>query len=418
MATRWMRNCAVGASALLLAGLATTAIGAAAGATPKNSPIVIGYITSITGNASSTFADGPGGAQARVDLQNAHGGVNGHPLKLVVEDDQSSVSTDLTAAQDLVANKHAMVVVNYSPYAFGSIRYLNQQGIPVVGSGFDGPEWGEEPYTNMFTWALPSESPVQGKLYTYTTLGKFLHEIGVTRYAGLGYGISPSSKASIYAAMTSASKFGIKQCYLNNSVPFGGVDFTADALQIKNAGCNGVTGSFVDNSDIALSAAVKQAGIDAKQVYFTGYDEDVLSSPSTRAAFDGSYAQATVDFNPPNKATQAMVATLKKYDPSYKGGIPDFGLLGSYISTDLAIKGLQLAGKNPTPASFISHLRKLGSYDAGGILPSPVTFKGFGTPAMFPKTSCTYYEQLQGDHFVTFSGKPVCGTRITYTTPS
>ncbi|HLG67314.1 MAG TPA: ABC transporter substrate-binding protein, partial [Acidimicrobiales bacterium] len=107
MATRWMRNCAVGASALLLAGLATTAIGAAAGATPKNSPIVIGYITSITGNASSTFADGPGGAQARVDLQNAHGGVNGHPLKLVVEDDQSSVSTDLTAAQDLVANKHA-----------------------------------------------------------------------------------------------------------------------------------------------------------------------------------------------------------------------------------------------------------------------------------------------------------------------
>ena len=234
--------------------------------------------------ASSTFADGTGGAQARIDLQNAKGGIDGHPLKLVAEDDQSSPASDNTAAEDLVTNKHAMVVINYSPFAFGSDKFLQQQGIPVVGSAFDGPEWGEQPNSNMFSWAAVDSTPFGGQYYTYTTTGKFLKDIGVTKYAGLGYGISPSSQASIYAAIAAAEKFGIKQCYLNQSVPFGGVDFTADVLQIKAGDCNGVTGSFVDNSDLALSGAVKQGGVTAKQLYFTGYDQDVLSSASTRAA--------------------------------------------------------------------------------------------------------------------------------------
>ena len=411
------RSGAVFGMACMAAATCLTVLGGPpAGAAAGKSPIVIGYITSETGVASSNFSDGPGGAQARIDLQNAHGGVNGHPLKLVVEDDQSGVSSNQTAAEDLVSNKKAMVVIQYSALGFGSARYLQQQGIPVVGSAFDGPEWGQQPYSNMFSWAAVS-TPFNGVYYTSDGLGKFLHAIGVTKYAGLGYGISPSSKDSIYAAMTSAAKYGIKQCYLNQSVPFGGSDFTADVLQIKSAGCNGVTGSFVDNSDLALSGAVKQGGIAAKQVYFTGYDENILSTAATRAAFEGSYAQSAVNFSPPGPAAKAMQATLKKYDPSYGGGIPDFGLFGSYISADLAIKGLQLAGKNPTSASFISHLRKLGSYNAGGILPSSVSFQHFGTVAMIPKTSCAYFEQLRGDHFVPYSGKAVCGKRISYNVP-
>ena len=164
---------------------------------------------------------------------------------------------------------------------------------------------------------------------------------------------------------------------------------------------------------MALANAVNHAGIKAKQLYFTGYDEDILGSASARAAFDGAYVSNLVNFTPPNKGTQGMLDTLKKYDPTYKGGIPDFGLYGSYLSADLAIRGLQAAGANPTGASFISGLRKVSSYNAGGILPAPVTFKGFATAAMFPKTACDYFEQLQGDKFVTVTGKPICGTRIT-----
>ena len=397
----------------MVASASLTVVGTEAASAAK-APIVIGYITSETGVASSTFADGPGGAQARIDAQNAKGGVNGHKLKLVTEDDQSSPAQDQTAAQDLVQNKGAMVVINYSAFAFASAKYLQQQGIPVVGSAFDGPEWATQPNTNMFSFAVPASSPINGKYYTYAYTGKFLHSLGVTKYAGLGYGISQSSQNSIIAAFASAKAYGITQCYLNQSVPFGGVDFTADVLQIKSAGCNGVTGSFVDASDVALAGAIKHAGIKAKQLYFTGYDENILKSPSAAASFDGSYVSTGVNLTTPNKATQGMINTLKKYDSSYSGGLPDFGLLGSYLSADLAIKGLSVAGKNPTSASFISNLRKVGKYNAGGILPSSVTFKNFGTVGMFPKTACSFYAQLKNDKFTIYKNKPVCGTRISY----
>jgi len=397
----------------LVASGSLAVIGSQAASAAK-SPIVIGYITDQTGVASSTFVDGPGGAQARIDAQNAAGGVDGHKLKLVSEDGQSSPAQNLTAAQDLVENKGALLVIDYSSFAFASSKYLQAQGVPVVGGAFDGPEWAQQPNSNMFTFSLPLESPINGQYYTYGYTGKFLHDIGVTKYAGLGYGISPSSQNSITAAFASGKPYGITQCYLNQSVPFGGVDFTADTLQIKSAGCNGVTGSFVDSSDVALAGAVKHGGVNAKQLYFTGYDEDILTNASAAASFDGAYVAALINFTTPNTATAAMLATLKKYDTGYSGGIPDFGLYGSYLSADLAITGLQVAGSNPTRSSFITNLRKVSSYNAGGILPYPVTFQHFGTVGMFPKTACEYYPQLKGDKFVIYTGKAICGSRIAF----
>ncbi|HUZ09672.1 MAG TPA: ABC transporter substrate-binding protein, partial [Acidimicrobiales bacterium] len=95
---------------LLLASCGSSGSPSSSGGASK-STITIGYVTDLTGVASSTFADGAGGARARVDLQNAQGGVNGHKLKLVVEDDQSSPTVNKTASQDLVQNKGAFGVI-------------------------------------------------------------------------------------------------------------------------------------------------------------------------------------------------------------------------------------------------------------------------------------------------------------------
>ncbi len=292
----------------------------------------------------------------------------------------------------------------------------------MTGGGFDGPEWAEEPNTNMFSAAAPVNADIQGKYYNYTTDALFLKSIGANKVAGLAYGISESSQASIRAQFATNADVGLQQCYTNYSVPFGGVDFTADVLQIKSAGCNAVVGSFVDASDIALSGAVKNAVIDAKQLYYTGYDQDVLSSPSTISAFDGSYiADGGIFWEKPNAAAQTMINALKKYDPGYKGGIPDLGITGSWEYTDLMIFGLEHAGKNPTQASFISNLRKVGSYTAGGLLPAPgVTFEHFGTVGMLPKSACTGFVQLKGNNFVQvdngklFCGKLFCGKLVSY----
>lgn len=99
-----------GAIALLV-----TSFSGVSAAASNRSTIVIGYITDLTGVASSTFADGAGGAQARIDAQNAAGGVYGHKLKLVVEDDQSSPTLNQTAAQELVSVDNAFGIINFRP---------------------------------------------------------------------------------------------------------------------------------------------------------------------------------------------------------------------------------------------------------------------------------------------------------------
>ena len=102
------------ASAVLL-GLTTALSGATSGqASAAPSPITLAYVTSLTGPGASEDAGTQSGFLARIDLQNAEGGVNGHKLVPLVIDDQTSPSEISTAVQDAIS-KGAFGIVSQSP---------------------------------------------------------------------------------------------------------------------------------------------------------------------------------------------------------------------------------------------------------------------------------------------------------------
>jgi branched-chain amino acid transport system substrate-binding protein len=404
-------------AAIVAVATATVGMSSVAGAASSapgvtSKTISIGYITSLTGFASSTFADGAKGAMARIDQQNAAGGIDGRKLVLVVKDDASNETTDATDSAELATSTFG--VVDFSSFTFAGAPTLQKAGVPVTGEEFDGPEWGQQPYTNMFTDTPPDDTEFGGHFYTYTDLGNFMKSIGVTKLANLAYGISPSATQAAVSAAYSAQVAGVANadCYNDYNVTFGSTDFTADALAIKQSDCNGVEAPMVDTSDVALAGALEQGGSsNVKQFYYTGYSQDVLSGEAN-TEFQNAYVTAGINFTTPNAATKVMLNAFRKYIPGYTGGIPDLGLFGSYLATGLMIKGLELAGKNPTRQGFISKLRKVTNYTSGGILPA-VSFNHFGTLAMFPKTGCTYVVQLKGKKFVVANGgKEVCGKLI------
>lgn len=380
--------------------------------------IKLGLITALTGVTSSNEADTPEGAMARIDAQNALGGVNGRKIQMVTVDDTSTTTGDATAAEVLVQQKKVYAVMGYSSFLFASTKYLQQQGVPVTGTAFDGPEWGMEPYSNMFSANPPASTPYNGVFYTYDSTGKFFKQVGVTKLAGFAYGISPSATNAIKGTFAASAPSGVSQCYANYSVPFGTVDFTADALALKSSGCNGAATAFVDSSDLAFATSVRQSNNNAVKILnFTGYDQQTLSTAATRAAYNGVYFSNQVFFDKSNPAVAQMYANMEKFIPHFNpNAIPDFGLFGGYLTADLMIKGLQVAGQNPTRASFITNLRQVTGYTAGGLLPSPTPFSPFGTSAMLPATYCTYYIQLQGSQFVSVGpgGKAICGNKVPY----
>ena len=125
---------AVAVASLATIGVVATAPARSSSKVHAASPtraVKFGYIFSKTGVASSTFQNADKGCQARVDRQNAAGGVNGRKIE-VEWSTTSRAAANMTAAKDLVQNSDVfMVVINNSSFAFlDATTTCKEQGVP------------------------------------------------------------------------------------------------------------------------------------------------------------------------------------------------------------------------------------------------------------------------------------------------
>ena len=374
-------------------------------ASASPAPITIVYITSVTGPGAAEDASSPAGFDARIAMQNAEGGVDGHKLVPQVIDDQTSPSEIATAVQD--ADSKAFGIVSQSPLFFLAAKYPQQQGIPVTGSYSDGPEWGEQPYTNMFAADAGS---VDSKYPVNTQAGNFFKSHGATVLGTYGYGISPSSSRAAEQTAQSFQHVGGKVGVVDTSIPFGGVDFTSVALIAKQDHVNAFAPEMDSNSNYALATALKQAGMQAKGLFATGYEPDVINSPAWPSLQGDYFASLYRPWVLPDAGTQQMQAAMEKYAHFTKSDFPTFSQYEAWAGADLMIKGLELAGPNPTRAAVIKDLRGLKSYNTNGLLPNPIDFAtifGHDEPHQ-----CTWVMQAGKTGFTPVSSKPFCGTDI------
>jgi len=402
-------NVSVAVTGLL--GLLTAVSGlAAAPASASGSPITLAYITSLTGPGSPEDAGTQAGFIARIDLQNSMGGVNGHKLVPLVIDDQSSPTVITTAVQDALS-KGAFGIVSQSALFFLADKVPNQQGVPVTGSYDDGPEWGTQPFTNMFSSDHGSVDP---KYPVNTLLGSILKQHGATVVGTYGYGIAPLSAASARGNAASFKNAGGKVGVENTSIPFGGTNFTSVALVAKQSGVNAIVPSMDNNSNFALATSLKQAGVPlTHSVFATGYEPDVINSPVWSTLQGAYFLSAFRPFSLPNAGTEQMASAMEKYSHMAKSSFPTFGEVESWLGADLMIKGLQMAGSNPTRADVIKDLRSIKSYNGNGLLPITVNYStNFGKdPA-----NCTWLVRAEKTGFVPVSSQPFCGHDLPGTT--
>ena len=400
------------AALALTAGAGMTSLAAGtAGAAASKSPYTIVMITSLTGPGSSEFSQAAAGFNARVALQNAQGGVNGHKITGVVLDDQTSPTEIATAVQDALS-KGAVGIVSISPLFFLAAKYPQQAGMPVTGGFFDGPEWGQQPYTNMFASDVGS---VDDKYPVNTSIGAFMKAHGGTVICSYGYGISPSSSRSAVGTNLSFVHAGGKVGVLDTAIPFGSVAMTTPALTAKQKGCNAYYAGLDNNSNDALATALEQEGVKPKVMVFpTGYESSAIGTPAWKSVQGGYFETEFRPFSLPNAGTQQMQSALEKYAHFSSKEFPSFSQYESWLGADLMIKGLQLAGPNPTHASVISALRKIKSYNGNGLLPENINYStAFGHDLA---KSCGWYMKAEKSGFVAVSSQPWCGTDLPGTT--
>jgi ABC-type branched-subunit amino acid transport system substrate-binding protein len=359
--------------------------------------LTVGVIQQNTGNPQVVldFQHAIQTVKARFAAQNAQGGVDGLQLEAVSADDGGTTTQNLAAAQQLVEQDGVFGIVEISIEPGGSGDYLKAKNIPVTG-------WAtaSDPFAldNNFFGATGGIDADPAKTPDTSIVG-FLQSKGVTSLALFG-GTDPGSISVSDGTAAAARAIGMTVGYQTNSVAFGAKDFTTDVAKMKAAGVNGIVTELDPETNLALATAVQQAGMKTLILFTTGYDQRLISAVGG-PLLNGIYFLvpfAPFELNLPSY--QAFKSAMDQYAPTVP--IAEVAAI-TWISADLFIKGLQVAGGCPTRSNFIDNLRKI-TYNAGGFTNSvnETTEIGKSVP-------CDWFVQAEGKAFVPVSAQPYCG---------
>jgi branched-chain amino acid transport system substrate-binding protein len=107
----------------------------AGAATPSGAPIVLGSVGTYSAQTGNFTDAGKPAIEAWADWVNAHGGINGHPVKLIVKDNMNDESQAVSEVQQLVQQDHVVAFVSNEDGSLNSgyATYLQQQQVPVLG---------------------------------------------------------------------------------------------------------------------------------------------------------------------------------------------------------------------------------------------------------------------------------------------
>jgi branched-chain amino acid transport system substrate-binding protein len=347
-------------------------------------------------------------AQAAVDAQNAKGGINGHKLKLVAVDDQSTASGSVAAFRAAVTQDHALAIVTASEQTDASAPFLHAENEALIGLP-NGTSWGAQPYTNQFgdPWivnANPTATP-------FTVYAKYLKSQGITKLAVLDYaGLGSYYQESQAEVAKLAQQMGIKVVLLDQSIPLTNSNATTIALAVKQAGADGIFFGLSDTDMVSILTALDDQGVKVKAtVAQTGYDNTLITSVDTKVLDDENFAVA-YPFAPEtinNSGVKAMLAAFSKYEPSvYPKSFVGYNEEIFYSGVETAIEGIENAGSNPTSASVVKALQGLKNWDADGVWPNTASYGSqFGTS----NQKCVYYVEVVNGAYQVQKPAPYCG---------
>ena len=330
--------------------------------------------------------------QAWASWTNAHGGINGHPVKVIVKDDGQSTSVALQSAKELVEQDHVMTISDYSLVGTAYAPYLVSKGIPVIGGATPQP-----------SFANPNWFPSAATLIPLL-VGTAAEAKGKTNLAAMYCAESPVCAQLIPLMVGIGKLFALKVTpqKISGTAP----SYTAPCLAVKSAGADALY--IADNG-----AIVARVLHDCKQQNYTplsvGQASTTTNSLLKDPSFDGSLVAGTNanPYDPSLPAVKDFQDAMNQYDP---GLLKSDGF--SYDAFYAWTAGLlfQAAAKagNLTPSSTPADLRKalysLNNETLGGVAP-PLTFTP-GKPAFTP---CWFTGKVSGGTLVsTANNKPTC----------
>jgi branched-chain amino acid transport system substrate-binding protein len=320
-------------------GAATTASSSAGGATDTSScgpkpgvkatgtPINIGTID--THQPGTDFTDGPNMIQAYFTCVNDNGGVNGHPLKLFVQLDQTQPSQVAAAAKKLIQGDHVVAIDGVFDLLECTIdqAYWKQLGIYEMDAGI-APE----------CWSTPNSAAVNmGPRYSsdgaveYALSQQHAKKIVFVQSNVPGTGYIAGGPTAV------AKAAGVPITTMTENVPIN--DANSVAINLANAA--GPTGSVILNftppEALVILQAAQKLGLEDRVKSWgcstpcnTDFLAKALGPKWDHKLFVNAELTDADDHNGPEM--QLYKAILAKYGKSVAGGIGSFSQMGFVLA--------------------------------------------------------------------------------------
>lgn len=356
------------------------------------SPVKIGMLGSFSGVLGSITSSGPKTLAAWASYTNARGGLNGHPVKLIVADDQGDPAASMTLARRLVEGDRVIAMAgNILVFAFAQVeKYLAEKKIPMIGGDGVDPGW----FTSKV--GFPISAPVSVQIIKGL---KMLVDQGAKKI-GVFYCLEVASLCSYLNSELLKSEVGpyVEQSY---QVSLVAPSYTSQCLRMKSAGID--TLYLLMDTPAATRAVQNCATQNFRPTVMLLGNTTSEEAPTVAALADALVPASTA---PPNLTGLPTVARFRSAMATYAPTLGQNGVSNlAWASGELlALVGANLSA-NPKSSEFFDALWKVKNETFGGFT-TPLTYVKGGLPAI---KHCVFIWGMEGGKFSAPAGpKPVC----------
>jgi branched-chain amino acid transport system substrate-binding protein len=355
-----------------IAGCSSKSSESRSGSTLPGPTYVVGVFDRQTGANSDSYKGAEPAAKAWEAWTNSHGGINGHPVKVIVEDSAADPSKGLAVVKDMVENDHVLALIDDDPSVeTGILQYTRSNGIALLNSNV----------TSNPAWT--------------TTAGWFALSMDLSRIQVAALQVAQSSGLHSLAAVVCAELAACGAAgpvFVEHSPKFGityngtfkaaasAPDYTAECLALKQKDTESVLSELAGPTGQRFAQdCLTQDYKPTFVVVANGLTSNLLQVPGLKLlAAEANlpwYANAPA-LSPINAAMKAVGTLGKKDKPA----------VDTWIDLEAFKQAAASSTSAPTKETVMQGLYGIKDFTAGGLIP-PVSFTA-GQPS--PQGSCYY----------------------------
>lgn len=365
---------------------------------PTGTPFKVGFIAASNSPQASAVTGVLPSTQAWADYMNAHGGINGHPVELVVKLEPSNPGIALNDVKQMVSDGVVAIIDGDGNDDASWTSYIESQQIPVYALGFDSP---------AMTVSTDDFSPATSEFYFDYELVASAKKIGKTNM-GFMYCAEQAVCAQEVAPLKQIAKAEGVQVPFTASILASAPNYTAQCLAAKAAGVNALYIADAPATVLAVASDCVQQGYNPTEIS----DDGAFSQSFAKApGFNGMIA--TEDNMPffvtSTPASKTMHDAWQKYEPQIISS-PDLDeeSVLAWTSGMLIAEGAKagsVGSTNPISGpALIAGMYKLHSTNVDGLTPTLTFVKG-----QPHENQCWFWVRIENGHFTAPYGlKPSC----------